>query len=157
MAKTPWLVALALAVGGVVASRRTQGRRQAYASAKSRRLPRRLIRAIHSKRLGTVTRPDGVRLQVWEVNGRVIREHVDADFVSGGNPQRYSYEPENEIWVERGTPKSEIRAVTLHEVHEGMSMERGMSYNDAHDLALKVENRFRKSKKKGRVSEWLKE
>jgi hypothetical protein len=82
--------------------------------------------------------------RVHLVDGRKLRDHVDIDFVAGGNGARYGYVPDGEIWVERGTPARERAAVILHELVEEREMRnRRQTYGQGHRTASAVEGRFR--------------
>ena len=78
------------------------------------------------------------------VDAEKIRNSVDIDFVAGGNPARYQYVPENEIWIESTMSMNDIAATALHELIECILMsKRHYDYGDAHDLASKVEQKLR--------------
>lgn len=78
--------------------------------------------------------------QVYLVDGDKIRHTIDADFTMGGNPGRYKYVPEGEIWVDSNTNTDEIPEVVDHELTECKSMEeKGASYGAAHDAANRKE------------------
>lgn len=79
------------------------------------------------------------------VYAEYIRNNVDIDFVAGGNPARYQYVPKDEIWIESSVSMNDIAATALHEFVECVLMDKKhMSYDDAHDLASKVEIKLRK-------------
>ena len=83
---------------------------------------------------------------VYTVNGRYIREHLDLDFVSGGNPARYGYIPDLELWVGQDMDTSEWATIALHEYAEARLMtDEGLSHEEAHDQALLIEGEFRKA------------
>jgi hypothetical protein len=82
---------------------------------------------------------------VYEVNGDLIRTDIDIDFVSGGNPGRYAYVPEGEIWIDSNLLPNDFAATVIHEFVECMIMEyKEKSYNHSHDKASALELRFRK-------------
>jgi len=56
------------------------------------------------------------RITVWLVDGKLIRDTLDVDFVAGGHYFRYQWIPEGEIWIEADTPKDELRHFLLHEL-----------------------------------------
>lgn len=78
-------------------------------------------------------------IQVWLVDGVVIRKHFDVDFVFGGHGYRYLYVPINEIWIDNGVDQKDIYPTVLHEFTERHLMERGWGYNDGHDYAARME------------------
>lgn len=77
---------------------------------------------------------------VFLVDGDKIRHTIDADYTMGGNPGRYKYVPEGEIWIDSNTNPDEINETIEHEIAECKSMEqRGSSYENAHDAANEKE------------------
>lgn len=80
--------------------------------------------------------------KIISVNGASIRNDVDVDFTNGGNPERYSYVPKDELWVE-GKTQQDIVACALHEFIETHYMKSGEGYEEAHDKAAKLEAEFR--------------
>ncbi|TSC81618.1 MAG: Uncharacterized protein G01um101419_798 [Parcubacteria group bacterium Gr01-1014_19] len=82
--------------------------------------------------------------EIWLIDGIKIRGNkkypsVDVDFTSGGHGCRYIYSPLNEIWIDKALDKDDIWPTMWHEFTERHLMERGLSYNDAHDYAARVE------------------
>lgn len=74
--------------------------------------------------------------QVYLVDGNRIRHELDADFTMGGNPGRYRYVPEGEVWVDQNTNPDEVQEVVGHEIDECRRMESGgETYDAAHDDA----------------------
>ena len=83
-------------------------------------------------------------LEMFLVNGEFLRNHVDSDFVQGGNPERYSWIPEGEIWIDETTPTEELPYVALHECDEANLMHsHHEGYEKAHDQAQRVEDKYR--------------
>ncbi len=78
-------------------------------------------------------------IQVWLVNGNMIRDNFDVDFVFGGHGYRYFYVPVGEIWIEKLFDQKDIKPTKWHEFTERHLMERGLSYNAAHDYSARVE------------------
>ncbi len=78
-------------------------------------------------------------IQVWLVDGSMIRKHFDVDFTSGGHGYRYLYVPIGEIWIDDALNAEDILPTIWHEFVERHLMERGWSYNDGHDYAARVE------------------
>lgn len=102
-------------------------------------LPAALMKRIKLRRLGRLA-----GYVVWAVDGAIVRSHVDVDFALGGNPARYSYVPEGEIWVEWTGSMDDVKAIALHEVNEAACMQAGASYDDAHESASRGERRVRR-------------
>jgi hypothetical protein len=84
-------------------------------------------------------------LEIFLVDGTHIRNKWDSDFVQGGNGFRYKFCPRRELWVDASTPETEVAFVAFHECHETELMRGGMSYEDAHDRAKRLENKFRRA------------
>lgn len=72
----------------------------------------------------------------WQVDAELVRR-IDDDFTMGGHGARYLYIPINEIWIDDGCRN--WQTIFFHEYSERQLMCRGMTYNDAHDIASKVE------------------
>lgn len=87
------------------------------------------------------------------VDGRYIRNTWDSDFVQGGNGYRYRFCPRGELWIDDSIPEDEWPYVGLHECHEAELMKKGMSYEQAHDRAKRLENQFRKLNRPGQDPE----
>jgi 8-oxo-dGTP diphosphatase len=83
-------------------------------------------------------------LKIFLVDGEVIRNEHDSDFVQGGNPERYKWIPQGQIWIDNNTPRDEIPLVALHECREAHLMhDKHEQYEQAHDEAKELENKFR--------------
>lgn len=82
---------------------------------------------------------------VFLVDGTHIRNQHDSDFVQGGNGYRYRFCPKSELWVEESMPEAEVLFVLLHECVEAELMMKGMSYEDAHDIAKRTEDKERRA------------
>ena len=103
-------------------------------------LPKSLVKEIKVRRLGRAA-----GYTAWLVDGAVIRNEVDIDFAIGGNPARYAYVPENEVWLEDTGDEDDMKATFMHEVWEADAMRRGGSYGKAHGRASAKEKRVRAS------------
>lgn len=76
--------------------------------------------------------------------GEVVRNHIDIDYTTGGNPGRYRYVPSDELWIEDFFSNAEFAAVFVHEFIETLLMQiEKMNYDDAHDEANRQEKKFR--------------
>lgn len=82
-------------------------------------------------------------LNIWVVNGPEVRRTLYPDFTMGGNPSRYPFIPEGEIWIDSSLSADEIKYTIDHEILEHAEMSRGKSYSKAHDDALSLESRER--------------
>ena len=86
---------------------------------------------------------------VYKVDGEYIRNNVNIDFVQGGNPGRYTFIPEEQVWVENNLKPNDFTATAIHEIVECALMEdKGWSYDKAHDMANQWEDSFRSGNKK---------
>lgn len=83
---------------------------------------------------------------VWIVSGEYVRNHIFLDFTQGGNDQVYArFTPRGEVWIDDATGPLDRTATLLHEIVERDQMRRkGLSYENAHDIALVHERVFRK-------------
>jgi hypothetical protein len=79
-------------------------------------------------------------LTVWLVDGEKVRNKYKTDFMEGGHGYVYKWIPDDEIWIEDGLKNNEIPFIVLHEFVERTFMKKNkMKYDDAHDIASKVE------------------
>jgi hypothetical protein len=74
-------------------------------------------------------------IQVFIVDGLSIRNDLDIDYTMGGNWARYTFIPENQIWIDSCLVPDDKLATLMHELTELSWMAEGLSYDDAHDLA----------------------
>ena len=81
---------------------------------------------------------------VWLVAGRVVRDCVDVDFTTGGNPERYRYVPRGEIWIEATMSPADVAATIVHECVEIVAMRAGNRYGPAHEVANVAERAARR-------------
>ncbi len=83
-------------------------------------------------------------LNVWIVDGDEVRRDIYPAFLYGGNPQRYPFIPQKEIWIDNAIAAEEFEYTVAHELLERSLMARqGMSYDDAHNQALELEQVMR--------------
>jgi ABC-type taurine transport system substrate-binding protein len=82
-------------------------------------------------------------LKVWLVDGGKVRDKLLEDFVLAGHDKVYNFVPNGEVWVEDSLSVKDMNAVLAHELHERKLMSGGMSYDNAHSSAEKVERRVR--------------
>lgn len=85
-------------------------------------------------------------LVVYLVDGEHIRNKIDIDFTCGGNEAVYpNYVPKNEIWIDDALSPLDRTATLLHEIVErNLMVNKGWSYERAHDAASAAERPFRK-------------
>lgn len=95
---------------------------------------------VHCRLLGRVKN----NLAVWLVNGRLVRSVFDVEFTEGGHHLVYQYVPEKEIWIDDDLIVKERPYVIFHELFErGLMKREGLSYNQAHRRASRLEWRAR--------------
>jgi hypothetical protein len=93
---------------------------------------------IYIKKYGDMKEED---IEVFYVDGEVVRNKFKSDFIEGGHGFVYQWIPNNEIWIEYG-PESTKEApfILLHEYVERTLMKyKKISYEKAHNIAAKVE------------------
>ncbi len=84
------------------------------------------------------TERDGYK--IWIVDGSKIRREIFGEFLFGGNPERYTFNPEGEIWIDNSITSEELETTIIHEINERNLMSKfGMTYFDAHDSSLALE------------------
>jgi hypothetical protein len=84
------------------------------------------------------TERDGYK--IWIVDGSMIRREIFGEFLFGGNPERYTFNPEGEIWIDNSITSEELETTIIHEINERNLMSKfGMTYFDAHDSSLALE------------------
>lgn len=83
-------------------------------------------------------------LHVMFVDGSIVREYLDPEFVFGGHDHVYSYIPKGQIWLDVVTHPKEIPFVFEHEYVERELMSHGMMYDSAHEYATIVDRESRR-------------
>jgi len=94
----------------------------------------RLVEKVHVKQICSFE-----NMTFWFVDGKYLRDNIDIDFTEGGNPGRYSYVPEGEIWIDEGMVSGDVIPTMIHELVECKHMHAGEDYDEAHEKASKVE------------------
>lgn len=79
------------------------------------------------------------RIQVWIVDGEMVRDLFFIDYTEGGHDKVYKFVPPNEVWLDDDLQPKEIKYVLLHEVHERRLMAQGWLYPKAHRSASHLE------------------
>jgi len=82
-------------------------------------------------------------VNVWIVDGRLVRSVFDIDFTEGGHDYVYEFVPENEVWIDNDLEELERPYVLLHELHERNLMAKGWTYSEAHEDSSKIEYHYR--------------
>lgn len=77
---------------------------------------------------------------IWIVDGNYIRREIFNEFIYGGNDERYTFVPENEIWIDNSISSEEYLTTLEHEINErNLMRQNGYTYFDAHDSSLMIE------------------
>jgi hypothetical protein len=100
--------------------------------------------ALKSPRLRLLGFIDG--LSIYLVSGEKVRNEQDIDFTAGGNEGAYpGYVPKNEIWLDDALHVLDRIATIFHEIVErNLMLNKGLDYDDAHEIACEREIEFRK-------------
>jgi hypothetical protein len=81
---------------------------------------------------------------IWIVDGAAVRREIFPEFLYGGNAQRYLFIPSKEIWIDNTIACEEYEYTVAHELLERSLMaKKGMSYDNAHNRALALEQQMR--------------
>ncbi len=83
-------------------------------------------------------------LNVIHVDGAIVRQHLDFEFVSGGHDLVYDYIPAKTVWLDASMDTRDIPHVLLHEMKERELMAQGKSYEVAHEFATAYEREARR-------------
>lgn len=78
-------------------------------------------------------------VEIWLVDGRLVRSVLEIGFVQGGHDCVYNFVPKNEVWIDNDLVVSERPYVILHELYERGLMKKGLTYPDAHRKASRLE------------------
>jgi hypothetical protein len=78
-------------------------------------------------------------VQIFLVDGKLVRDKIDPRFCAGGHSEVYGYIPENHIWIDNGSMLREWPFYIIHELHEFRDMLDGMKYPEAHKIASRIE------------------
>lgn len=102
--------------------------------------------AIYLEEYVTLPDPQGP-VRVWLIDGNLARSYYKTDYTEGGHGYVYRWVPRGEIWVEAALERGELPYVISHEYLELRLMrDRKLSYDDAHEIAAKLEFRLREGK-----------
>ena len=85
-------------------------------------------------------------VEVWFVDGRIVRDLYKTDFVEGVHDYVVSWVPNNEIWIEMCIHAPEAKFILLHETIERKIMkEMKLDYEVAHNIAADIEYNARET------------
>jgi hypothetical protein len=86
-------------------------------------------------------------MDVYLVDGDLVKVQKYADFVEGGNSYVYKWiprKPRPQLWIDDNIRRHDLCFVLLHEARESLEMRRGLSYSAGHRIANLVEMEFRR-------------
>ncbi len=90
-----------------------------------------VIKSIRLKNL----RKYSSKVNVFLIDGELVRDFFRIDFTEGGHDKVYSFVPDNEIWIDNDLGPSDRKFVILHELIERSLMAKGKAYHAAHRFA----------------------
>ncbi len=94
---------------------------------------------VYVKKWGTI-KDINDSVNIYIVNGRIVRDVYKTDYVEGGHAYVYDWIPLNEIWIENIVKPDEIPVIVLHEFLERTLMKfKNFPYVRAHVAASKAE------------------
>jgi hypothetical protein len=86
-------------------------------------------------------------VNVWRVDGSVVRCFYKTDYTEGGHGYVYAWVPRGEIWIEKALDRREVPFILAHEYTELRLMrDEGLDYATAHEISAKLEYRLRQGK-----------
>lgn len=92
-----------------------------------------------------LTLPDAeFPIDVWLVDGNLVRTWYKTDYVEGGHGYVYRWCPKDEIWIEEDVERGEIPFLISHEYLELRLMrDKKLEYDKAHEICSRVEFKLR--------------
>jgi hypothetical protein len=87
-------------------------------------------------------------VEVWIVDGNVVRSLYKTDYTEGGHGFVYPWVPIDEIWIEESLDPRELPFIIAHEYIERRLMrDLKLDYDTAHEICSRVEFQLRKNQK----------
>ncbi|HEY5534198.1 MAG TPA: hypothetical protein VIL99_04555 [Ignavibacteria bacterium] len=94
---------------------------------------------VYIKKYGVIN-DEKETVNIFLINGEVVRDLYKTDYVEGGHAYVYDWIPLDEIWIEKTVKQDEIPVIILHEFLERTLMKyKKFPYVRAHVAASKVE------------------
>ena len=95
-----------------------------------------------------ITLPDPeFPVQVWVVDGNLVRSYYKTDYTEGGHGYVYRWVPKDQIWIEKDLDRGELPYIVSHEYIEMRLMrDDGIEYDQAHEICSKLEFKLRKGR-----------
>jgi hypothetical protein len=104
---------------------------------------KKIFSRLYKTRLTTYSK----NVNVWVVNGEIVRDIYFIDFTEGGHDKVYSFIPDREVWIDDDIIPAERKYILLHELHERYLMSKGMEYDKAHEESSALELNCRRNPK----------
>jgi hypothetical protein len=82
-------------------------------------------------------------INIWIVDGYMVRKNVYPDFGFSGNDLSYHFIPKKEIWIDGQVSCDETEYSIATELKERELMEKGKSYDDAYSDAIDITQQLR--------------
>jgi hypothetical protein len=84
-------------------------------------------------------------IDVWVIDGNVVRSYYKTDYTEGGHGCVYPWVPKREIWIERALDPAKLSFIVAHVYTEHRLMrDEGIEYDPAHEICSKVEFKLRR-------------
>jgi hypothetical protein len=107
---------------------------------------RRVPRVVYEKLYLSLSDPK-FAVEVWLVDGNVVRSLYNTDYTEGGHGFVYPWVPKSQIWVEKDLDRWELPFIVSHEYIELRLMrDLGLGHDRAHAICSKVEFNLRQGK-----------
>lgn len=84
-------------------------------------------------------------LNICLVDGALVRQYLDPEFVFGGHHFVYNYIPLAEVWIDSAIDPREIPYIIEHELVERDHMSEGIHYDIAHEFATVADKKMRRA------------
>ncbi len=81
--------------------------------------------------------------EVWQVDGKYIRDKVDREFTNFGQHYNFRFIPLHQFWIDKQYGNDETKYFVDHMMVEWQLMKGGMEYDDALSKADRLEKRER--------------
>jgi hypothetical protein len=108
---------------------------------------KRVPRQVYVGRYATLPDKRGT-VEVWIVDGNVVRSLYKTDYTEGGHGYVYPWVPRDEIWIEQSLDRRELPYIVAHEYLERRLMrDIKLDYDTAHEICSRVEFKLRKNQR----------
>jgi hypothetical protein len=109
---------------------------------------KRVPKEVYVRTYATLPDKDDATVEVWIVDGNVVRSLYKTDYTEGGHGYVYPWVPRQEIWIEESLDARELPYIIAHEYIERRLMrDAKLDYDTAHDICSRVEFHLRKNER----------